>query len=138
MIPADYVCRDCAASGVKLWRKSASFEPVSLLCATCTVVEQKHPLDLSDSDQCWGRCPAVPDLRGSYWGYTSVPAEGVAWWDALPVRLDGEWPVKGGKERWLPYKTAMSAVLNAPRVSLRRVDFGRSMALVFVASGGAS
>lgn len=29
--------------------------------------------------------PAVPDDRGGYWGYTSVPEEGYLWWQKLPT-----------------------------------------------------
>ena len=31
MIPNDYVCAACQTSGVKLWRRSATFGPVELL-----------------------------------------------------------------------------------------------------------
>jgi hypothetical protein len=32
--------------------------------------------------------PAVPDEEGvGYWGYGSVPPEGVAWWRGLPTLL---------------------------------------------------
>lgn len=143
MIPADYKCGRCGADGVKLWRKSATSEPVMkqpLLCGDCTEREQGHTLDLSESDQCWGRCPAVPDLRGGWWGYTSVPAEGCAWWKALPLRLTGEWPVRGGVERWMSYRAAMDLTLARRDVILRRVDFGReggAEALVFVPGGAA-
>lgn len=31
--------------------------------------------------------PAVPcDYGSSFWGYTSVPDDGVEWWRALPLR----------------------------------------------------
>lgn len=144
VIPADYLCGHCGAEGVKLWRKSATREPVEtqpLLCGDCTAKEQDHPLDLSESDQCWGRCPAIPDLRGGWWGYTSVPAEGCAWWDALPLRLTGEWPVRGGVERWYSHRAGMEHTLYGG-ATLRRVDFARGVVLVFVpataASGGSS
>ena len=140
MIPADYVCGHCGADGVKLWRKSATSEPVHkqpLLCGACTAKEQGHTLDLSESDQCWGRCPAIPDLRGGWWGYTSVPAEGCAWWDALPLKLTGEWKVRGGKLVWMPYRAAMQRadILADSEKNLRRIDFyreGGAVALVFV------
>lgn len=141
VIPADYVCGGCGAEGVKLWRKSATSEPVHeqpLLCGDCTVKEQKHPLNLAEGDQCYGRCPAVPDLRGGWWGYTSVPAEGCAWWKALPLRLTGEWPVRGGVERWMPYREGMDLCLARRDVDLRRVDFSRdggAVVLVFVPDG---
>ena len=140
MIPDYYKCGKCGAEGVKLWRKSATSEPVleqPLLCGDCTVKEQGHALDLSESDQCWGRCPAIPNLRGGWWPYTSVPAEGGAWWDALPLRLTGEWPVRGGVMRWMPYREAASMTIRAPvgGADLRRVDFhreGGAVALVFL------
>lgn len=138
MIPADYVCGKCGADGVKLWRKSATFEPVHeqpLLCGACTAKEQGHTLDLSESDQCWGRCPAVPDLRGGWWGYTSVPAEGVAWWAALPLALAGEWKVRGGVMRWVPLRDASDMVRCGQVDDFARVDLrreGGAVALVFV------
>lgn len=30
--------------------------------------------------------PAIPDEYGEFWGYTSVPAEHVKWWEELPTR----------------------------------------------------
>ena len=138
MIPDFYKCGRCGADGVKLWRKSATSEPVleqPLLCGDCTVAEQGHALNFAESDQCYGRCPAVPDLRGGWWGYTSVPAEGCAWWDALPLALTGEWKVRGGVMRWMPYREASKREhIN----NLKRVDFhreGGAVALVFVKGG---
>lgn len=145
MIPDFYKCGGCGADGVKLFRKSATSEPVlkqPLLCGDCTASEQKHPLNLAKSDQCWGRCPAIPDLRGGWWGYTSVPAEGCAWWDALPLRLTGEWPVRGGVMRWMPYGQAIHLTVGgSDRADLRRVDFyreGGAVALVFVPTQGSA
>lgn len=41
-----------------------------------------------DGDQIGWRVPAVPTENGTtYWGYTSVPPDGVAWWNRLPLRL---------------------------------------------------
>lgn len=38
-------------------------------------------------DQIGWRIPAVPTADGeTYWGYTSVPADGVTWWKRLPLR----------------------------------------------------
>lgn len=144
MIPDYYKCGKCGAEGVKLWRKSATSEPVleqPLLCGDCTVTEQGHALDLAESNQCWGRCPAIPDLRGGWWGYTSVPAEGCAWWDALPLRVTGEWPVRGGVMRWMSYHAATNVTgrKGIRGADLRRVDFyrdGGAVALVFLPGGG--
>lgn len=39
------------------------------------------------SDQIGWDVPAIPDEENvSYWGYSSVPQEGVEWWKALPSR----------------------------------------------------
>lgn len=142
MIPDYY---KCGTEGVKLWRKSATSEPVleqPLLCGDCTVTEQGHALDLSESYHCWGRCPAISTLRGEWWPYTSVPGEGGAWWDALPLRLTGEWPVCGGKMRWMSYREAraITARATANGAEIRRVDRfrhegGSTMALVFLPGG---
>ncbi len=135
MIPHDYKCSACGVHGVKLWRQSSVFaDAVTLMCGDCTVRDQGHALDLSQSDQCWGRCPAIPDLAGSWWGYTSVPPEGCAWWKALPLRLTGEWPVKGGIERWVLYREWSR---RGDYAGLLRVDYHSDppRALVFVARG---
>lgn len=135
MIPGDYTCAACGAHGVKLWRESNTFGPIALACAACRAAAG-HPVDLSRHDQSGWCVPAVPTLDGSWWGYSSVPAEGVAWWKALPLALSGEWPVRGGVERWLPYRAAMDATM-ARGAELLRVGFDReggAVALVFVAS----
>lgn len=78
--PAGYICGECRAEGVKLWRESHSSR-VDLRCATCSGATT----DLIDSDQIAGRVPAVPDEDGkSWWGYTSVPQAGCEWWARLP------------------------------------------------------
>ena len=88
---SSYYCQRCGASECKLWRPLAS-SAVELVCLSCLRMEG-HIVDLSKSDQVydeaishinWG--PAVPDLDGSWWGYTSVPGWWVAWWKALPDR----------------------------------------------------
>ena len=54
-----------------------------------------------------GPLPCDPRPARRVVGYTPVPAEGCAWWDALPLRLTGEWPVRGGVMRWMPYGRAI-------------------------------
>lgn len=118
--PAAYVCGQCGASGVKLWRKYQTFlEHQTVMCAACSCRDQggrgkdysvsqlpsghvvvtttydpvKEPKLFKiyggqdrGGDQIGWRIPAVPTEDGdTYWGYSSVPAEGVAWWDALPL-----------------------------------------------------
>jgi len=142
VIPADYTCTTCGARGLKLWRESHTvLDALTLACADCCAKEG-HPVDLSESDQTWRRVPAVPTLDGSYWGYTSVPPEGCAWWKALPLRMTGEWPVRGGVERWMAYDDWRAFErAQSPETwdHLRRTDTSSEepRALVFVPARGA-
>lgn len=92
----NYECSSCGAVNCKLWRQSHVFaNHVKLICWDC--LEAKgHTIDLyrtdhQRSDQIYNPevdsvnyVPAVPDLDGHYWGYTSVPRWWVEWWKALP------------------------------------------------------
>lgn len=98
--PLDYVCSHCGKSGVKLWRLYQSFD-AELLCVNCAaddqhktithiyengsmLIAESHAPDFP-SDQIGWYIPAVPDEEGvGYWGYTSVPQDGVEWWKRLP------------------------------------------------------
>jgi hypothetical protein len=51
-----------------------------------TIRDERHGGAYS-SDQIGGCVPAVPcEDALTFWGYTSVPSEGVAWWKRLPLR----------------------------------------------------
>lgn len=81
MLP-DYVCADCGASGVRLWREYQTFlEHQVLRCRACA---EKHAGKTMIGDQIGWMVLAVPAPGNTYWGYTSVPAEDVAWWKSLP------------------------------------------------------
>lgn len=93
--PPLYKCAGCGVHGIKLWRKYGTFDP-SILCAKCACKEQKRVavqiihgemfVDEDRTDQIGWRVPAVPTKEGdNFWGYTSVPNEACAWWDALPL-----------------------------------------------------
>lgn len=95
--PTDYKCAKCGASGCKLWRWSSVFN-VDLRCIACAASETHttiHAVDghgkhhdpmLGMIDQIGGYVPAVPvEGEEAYWGYTSVPEEGIAWWRLLPL-----------------------------------------------------
>lgn len=94
--PEDYCCEDCHVTGIKLWRESYTFSP-ELRCATHAALSQrtdifdmgedgKYSSDLGVTDQIGWYVPAVPDEEGfGFWGYTSVPEEGVNWWRNLPT-----------------------------------------------------
>lgn len=91
-IPPNYRCARCNMSGVKLWRPYRNImDDVELLCVDCAEKDQgkKCKLELpmpEYSDQIGWCIPAVPAGDGFYWVYTSVPDEGCAWWDALPLK----------------------------------------------------
>jgi hypothetical protein len=87
-----YSCHTCKAVDCKLWRPSNVFY-IELICWRCLEVkgyeiEYGQPCgsdqvyDLSVGNDCW--VPAVPDLNGDWWGYTSVPQWWVNWWKSLP------------------------------------------------------
>jgi len=81
----EYKCGICGAIGVKLWRKyQTTLDNQTLACLSCSENEQGKKMK-PGSDQIGWRIPAVPTDDGdSFWGYTSVPQEGVDWWKALP------------------------------------------------------
>lgn len=94
----DYKCGDCGAKQCKLWRQAHVFaDAVRLTCWRC--LEAKgHEIEYGKprgSDQVYNSkiehenwVPAVPDLDGSWWGYTSVPTWWVEWWKHLPDHRD--------------------------------------------------
>lgn len=96
--PAAYRCSKCRARNRKLWRHFADIRsPLRLLCSVCACANQNisGPVDANGkvkahygfTDQIGTLIPAVPlETEDSFWGYTAVPDEGVAWWKALPTR----------------------------------------------------
>ena len=95
--PSGYQCNECGISGVKLWREYQTVDP-QLLCCVCAAKDQNKNIDDIDeggcyttkddsrSDQIGWYVPAVPDEEGQgFWGYTSVPNDGVKWWKELPT-----------------------------------------------------
>jgi hypothetical protein len=92
--PEGYVCVTCGATGVKLWREYQSFRAKeTLACAKCVdPTGEKGPIAEDGtvewrgqrSDSIGWSVPAVP-VDDTFWGYTSVPPEDVAWWKALPL-----------------------------------------------------
>lgn len=89
-------CDTCGATGCKLWREyQTCADYTDLFCGACALLSQKKegPIDAGGYRQTeYGRCdqigwllPAVPTHDGTFWGYTSVPTEGVKWWRDLPT-----------------------------------------------------
>ncbi len=97
----NYACARCGAAYCKLWRQSNTCaDSVRLLCVDCAGKDQKRDVSDVDAegkvadpdlgmrcDQIGWLVPAVPTPDGeTFWGYTSVPEEGVVWWKGLPTR----------------------------------------------------
>ena len=95
--PTSYACGNCSKTGVKLW--FYHFTPVSgqtLFCAQCAAVNQRvdisgmqadgsHREKWGDTAQIGSLVPSYPDKANSgFWSQSSVPAEVVHWWRALP------------------------------------------------------
>lgn len=87
--PPAYRCADCGVTGVKLWRQWQTVaSEIHLRCVTCALANVLVGAAVGRTDQVGGMAPAVPTADGeTYWGYTSVPDDGVAWWKRLPTRL---------------------------------------------------
>ncbi len=95
-VSEDYKCDQCHKMGIKLWREYQTFQP-QLLCAKCAAEDQNkninsmnsggfyHTTRFGWSEQIGWYIPAVPDEEEfGFWGYTSVPDEGINWWRNLP------------------------------------------------------
>ena len=103
-VPKTYKCQICGATHVKLWRKYQAFvEDNTLVCASClsqmhtqgkfmpVFRDTQHGGSWTDkfgqniSDSIGDFVPAVPtEENDTFWGYSSVPKEGCAWWNKLP------------------------------------------------------
>lgn len=89
--PVGYTCSKCNASQRKLWRLyNAFFDEQELFCADCAEKDQdESPSNYTngEADQIGSLIPAVPTEDGeTFWGYTSVPENGVLWWHSLKTR----------------------------------------------------
>ena len=126
LIPKNYKCSKCETRGVKLWRGYQE-SPVTLLCGKCLPTKP----NLEKYDAAGWDVPAVPTLDEieSYWGYSSVPPEGVAWWNALPLYLDEGWKDKDGLYEWCSIPDWKKLIWNNS-VELARIDHDRGRALL--------
>lgn len=89
-VPKGYKCDKCGVFGVRLYRRYQTWlEGQMLRCRSCALKSQSQPQPDSESEHSIGwLVAAVPTEDGTtYWGYTSVPQEGVEWWDRLPKYL---------------------------------------------------
>lgn len=92
-VPAGYICEDCMIFGVRLYREYNTFmDHQHLRCRSCAMKNQlKGDKELDDAfgsnkeHSIGWLVAAVPTECGeSFWGFTSVPDDGVKWWDGLP------------------------------------------------------
>lgn len=90
-----YKCSRCDASNCKLWRQyNTLLDYIELMCAKCACKAEDKDVstmnadgrrmdEYGSTDQIGMMIPAVPS-GDTFWGYTSVPQDGVDWWKALP------------------------------------------------------
>jgi hypothetical protein len=93
LTPCGYVCADCGAENVRLYREYQTFlDSQRLRCRCCSLANQDRSEaeefgDGSSEHSIRWLVAAVPTEDGStYWGYTSVPDAGVKWWEQLPKK----------------------------------------------------
>jgi len=88
--PPEYKCSVCGASGVKLWREyNMFFNHQTYRCVDCACHNQKKAVAEVNIASGWvgNLVAAVPTPDGeSYWGLSSIPKDGVDWWQRLPLR----------------------------------------------------
>lgn len=99
--PDKYRCEECGASEVKLWREYGVSNP-RLLCCICAGRISKRDISNIDNkgriifrsyktDTIGWFVPAIPDEEGTgYWGYSSVPDDGIVWWEGLSTKPEIE------------------------------------------------
>jgi hypothetical protein len=88
-IPESYKCKECGASGVRLFREYQTFaDYITLRCTVCALANQKMT-EQDGPHSCGWLVAAVPtEENDTFWGYTSVPLEGVEWWNNLPKKVN--------------------------------------------------
>jgi hypothetical protein len=140
--PDFYKCSKCQKHGVKLWRTYCS-SCVELLCIDCAFEDEKECIlhqakenflagHISRMDGKTDRIggslvPAIPDEKGSWWGYASVPDEGCRWWHSLePQMVLGK--VWEEEEKWIyPEKEGCPNCGNPPSKLDQPIPFQSSI-----------
>lgn len=93
--PDGYACGKCGKDGVKLYRQYQTFmSHQELFCLLCAIEDQGEQTEWSGKVVEDGHEPhsigwlvaAVPtEEADTFWGYSSVPQDGVEWWKQLPA-----------------------------------------------------
>jgi hypothetical protein len=85
-IPESYHCQECEAKGVRLYREYQTFlDHQTFRCTKCALVNQDKKETDGEHTIGWLVAAVPTQDNKTYWGYTSVPYEGVIWWNELPV-----------------------------------------------------
>lgn len=102
VLPEDYKCGNCGATGCKLWVEYQGRVSPRFFCAICAAQDQgksigdidadgRHTSAFGLTDQIGWFVPAVPDEGGAgYWFDGLAPQEGVDWWRRLPTLPTGK------------------------------------------------
>ena len=99
-VPSSYQCGACGVSNCKLWRDYMTrLDELTLWCCNCAAKDQDtHVGSMTEEGKYLGEqgtltdcigdlVPAIPvEPNNTYWGYSSVPPRGCAWWRNLPNR----------------------------------------------------
>lgn len=101
MIPNNYACANCNANAIKLWCDGSDSDQG--FCARCLESKRSIVVDLSVSVFADNYFPAILRAPGvpEFYARRELPRHAMAWWNALPLKQDGEWNVPGGVERWV-------------------------------------
>jgi hypothetical protein len=87
--PDSYKCSRCGCSGVRLYRQyQTCLDHIELLCLQHALEDQhrEEPDHAAEHSIGWLVAAVPTEDESTYWGYTSVPDNGVAWWNNLPRR----------------------------------------------------
>lgn len=87
-IPENYTCKVCGTHGVRLYREYQTFlNHITLRCTKCALEDQKKTEPDQPSAHSIGWLVAAVPTEGNdtFWGFTSVPPDGVEWWNSLPI-----------------------------------------------------
>lgn len=103
-IPPEYKCDECGAHGVRLYRDYQTIARATRLLCTKhaeTAGSEPRKVDAERPDQIGWMVAAVPTEDGeTFWGFTSVPWNGVFWWRSLPT-VAGQPQPPDGLIAWL-------------------------------------
>jgi hypothetical protein len=92
--PVDYKCSKCGAAGCRLFRQYQTFaDEIELLCRPCALVDQERSIRTADYtpgeyEIAWLVCAVPTEDGATFWGYTSIPQNGLEWWKRLAREPD--------------------------------------------------